>query len=131
MLLRFEKHIAACNLRSAKLETMARGAPDKNAAAEYLRLAESWRHLAKNYEFVETLECFLQRAHQGEWPPKGQDLPRPPVGLDLFFEESDNFFEESDNLRIAARSKSDSEGSKTWRNVLLRLTKLKWGSPHK
>jgi len=41
---------------------------------------KGWRHLAKSYEFVESLERFLLDLHKKGWPLNIEDLPRPPEG---------------------------------------------------
>ena len=41
-------------------------------------MAEDWSHLAKSYEFVESLERFLLDIHKSGWPIDVERLPKPP-----------------------------------------------------
>jgi hypothetical protein len=78
MLQRLADHIADSYTRAADSEDRARQAPNDELRANHLRLAQGWRHLAKSYEFVESLERFLLDLHKKGWPLKVEDLPRPP-----------------------------------------------------
>jgi len=118
MLLRLEEHITNCRIRAAEFEKMAREASSGKAAVQYLQLAKSWRHLEKNYEFVVALERFLQSTFPGQWPPRGEGLPkRPDLGL---------FQESGDTVTAPGLASADPN---MWRDLLVRLVNLKWGSP--
>lgn len=57
MLLRLTDHIRACYARAARAEEAAR--LDPSARSHHLEMAKRWAHLARSYEFVESLERFL------------------------------------------------------------------------
>lgn len=57
MLLRLSDHIRACYERAAQAEQTARLEP--SARSYHLEMAKRWTHLARSYEFVESLEQFL------------------------------------------------------------------------
>src|SRR5262245_48557634 len=125
MFQRLVERIAACNLHAVEFEEMARTASDNETAARYFLLAKSWRHVAKNYEFVGALERFLQSASQGDWPPRGEELPKPPDDLDLF-----DAGENSDSPQTSTCPKLVPRGPvETWQDVLRYLVNLKWGEP--
>jgi hypothetical protein len=58
MLLKLNAHIASCLDRAAKAQQQALAATDPKVRDDHEMLAQSWRHLAKSYEFVESLELF-------------------------------------------------------------------------
>jgi len=57
------KHIAACHKHAAERKGRAEQATDPAIKTELLDLERAWTHLARSYEFVETLERFLLSAH--------------------------------------------------------------------
>ena len=59
MLLKLSGHISNCLDRAANAERRAMDAADPAVRSENEMLAQSWRHLARSYEFVESLERFL------------------------------------------------------------------------
>jgi hypothetical protein len=52
-------HIKRCVEHAAKAEQRAAEVTDPELKADYLALAAQWTHLAKSYEFSESLERFL------------------------------------------------------------------------
>ena len=59
VLLKLSGHISNCLERAANAERRARDAADPAIRSDNEMLAQSWRHLARSYEFVESLERFL------------------------------------------------------------------------
>jgi len=57
MLLRLSEHIRACYERSARAEEQA--IIDPGFKSHHLETAQRWAHLARSFEFVESLERFL------------------------------------------------------------------------
>jgi two-component sensor histidine kinase len=51
--------VAECLRRAAEAENRAEGINDLNSRAEYLRIAETWRTLARSYEFQGALGRFI------------------------------------------------------------------------
>jgi len=76
MLQKLSEHIAGCWARAEDAERRAVQASDATVRADNERLAQSWRHLARSYEFVESLERFLLDA--GKWRAAPLPLPQPP-----------------------------------------------------
>jgi hypothetical protein len=64
MLLKLGDHVADCHIRAAECEAQAREATNDGIKAEFLKMAKRWSHLARSYEFVETVERFLLDAHK-------------------------------------------------------------------
>jgi hypothetical protein len=79
MLQKLADHIASSYAQAADCEQRAKQAPDEASRASLLEMAKAWRHVAKSYEFVETLERFLVDAHKKGWLIKVEDLPKPPL----------------------------------------------------
>jgi|SRR5215467_10958781 hypothetical protein len=52
-------HIANCLVRAADAERRASEATDAAIRADNQRMARAWRHIARSYEFIESLERFL------------------------------------------------------------------------
>lgn len=87
MLLKLNGHITSCLERAAKAEQRAQNAIDSATRSDHEMLAQSWRHLARSYQFVESLERFLaetDRIKEKIVPPELQELideqPAPPEG---------------------------------------------------
>ena len=59
MLQKLGDHIEACLKRAAIAEQRASDVTDPALKADYLALARQWTHLARSYEFSESLERFL------------------------------------------------------------------------
>jgi hypothetical protein len=68
------EHIRACRENAAKAERRAAAASDPDLKAEHLALAQQWAHLARSYEFAESLERFLLDSQKA----KDALRPKPP-----------------------------------------------------
>jgi hypothetical protein len=71
MLQKLGDHIEACLKRAAIAEQRAADVTDPALKADYLALAAQWTHLARSYEFSESLERFLLDSQ------KAKDALRP------------------------------------------------------
>ena len=85
MLLKLSSHISNCLERAVNAEQRALQAADPTTRADNVMLAQSWRHLARSYQFVESLERFLAdtgRIKNDVIPPEMLDIvgepPAPP-----------------------------------------------------
>jgi hypothetical protein len=67
-------HIKACIEHAAKAERRAAEVADPALKADYLSLAAQWTHLARSYEFSESLERFLLDSQKA----KDALRPKPP-----------------------------------------------------
>jgi hypothetical protein len=74
MLQKLGDHIEACLKRAAIAEQRAAEVTDPALKADYLALARQWTHLARSYEFSESLERFLLDAQKA----KDAVRPEPP-----------------------------------------------------
>ena len=59
VLLKLNGHISSCLERAANAERRAVESTDPATRSDNELLAQSWRHLARSYQFVESLERFL------------------------------------------------------------------------
>ena len=59
MLQNLGDHIKACHQRAVHAVNRAAQTTDPVLSAEYSALADQWTHLARSYEFAESLERFL------------------------------------------------------------------------
>ena len=59
MLQKLGDHIANCFERADEADRRGSETSDLETKAESERMANAWRHLARSYEFVESLERFL------------------------------------------------------------------------
>jgi hypothetical protein len=73
------EHIAACHHRAAECKGRAEQAADPTIKTELLDLERAWAHLARSYEFVETLERFLLSAHNH---PNQEVIANGPTSAD-------------------------------------------------
>lgn len=80
MLLKLSSYISNCLERAASAEQRAQQATDDDTRCEQQLLAQSWRHLARSYQFVETLERFLSQTNR--------------VGTDIFPPQIPDFVDE-------------------------------------
>src|SRR3954447_15372992 len=62
VLLKLSGHISNCLERAASAEKRAQQSNDSTTRSDHEFLAQSWRHLALSYQFVESLERFLSDA---------------------------------------------------------------------
>ena len=74
MLQKLGDHIEACLKRAAIAERRAADVTDPDLKADYLALASQWTHLARSYEFSESLERFLLDSQKA----KDALRPEPP-----------------------------------------------------
>ena len=74
MLQKLGDHIEACLKRAATAERRAAEVTDATLKADYLALASQWKHLARSYEYSESLERFLLDAQKA----KDALRPEPP-----------------------------------------------------
>jgi hypothetical protein len=73
VLLKLSAHISNCLELAAQAEQRAMDTTDPAIRSDNERLAQSWRHLARSYQFVESLERFLadtDRNKQDILPPE-------------------------------------------------------------
>ena len=66
MLLKLSAHIAACVERAVEAEQRAKDSTNPALRADNERMAQSWRQLARSYQFVESLESFLADGQRRE-----------------------------------------------------------------
>lgn len=71
---KLEDHIKACLKRASDAERRAAEVGDPDLKADYLALAAQWLHLARSYEFSESLERFLLDSQRA----KDALAPQPP-----------------------------------------------------
>ena len=62
MLQKIADRIKTCLDRAAEAEDRASRTDNPNVKTHYAQLAKSWRHLARSYEFVESLDDFQREA---------------------------------------------------------------------
>src|SRR5215469_3903057 len=74
MLQKLGDHIANCLELAANAEQRAAEAPTEALRIDHERMANTWRHLASSYQFVESLECFLLNANKAR-----RTQPRDPA----------------------------------------------------
>jgi hypothetical protein len=74
VLQKLEDHIKACLKRAADAERKAAEVTDPQLKADYLALVAQWTHLARSYEFSESLERFLLDSQRA----KDALRPQPP-----------------------------------------------------
>jgi hypothetical protein len=74
MLQRLADHIADCLARAADAERLAAATEDPRIQTQYSEIARRWRHLARSYQFVESLERFLLDGQKHRATPQ----PEPP-----------------------------------------------------
>ena len=78
MLQRFGEFISACLQRADECSKAAASETNDRVRSQLLELEQQWQHLAKSYEFIETLERFVLASHS--LPPEVEKLPKdsPP-----------------------------------------------------
>jgi hypothetical protein len=80
VLLKLSGHISNCLERAASAEKRAQQSNDSTSRSDHEFLAQSWRHLALSYQFVESLERFLSDADGNKksvLPPETAVEPQP------------------------------------------------------
>jgi hypothetical protein len=75
VLQRLGEHIANALDRAAAAERRARATTDAELRQDNERMAQSWRALARSFQFVESLEQFLidSQRNRASRPPKAPD----------------------------------------------------------
>jgi hypothetical protein len=78
MLQRLGEYISACLQRADECRKTASSETDDRVRSQLLDLEQQWHHVAKSYEFIETLERFVLDSHPV--PPEVEKLPKdfPP-----------------------------------------------------
>ncbi|MGB6797570.1 MAG: hypothetical protein WBE48_13670 [Xanthobacteraceae bacterium] len=76
MLQKLGDHITNCLTRAEDADRRGLEIPDSEAKAETARMAKAWRHLARSYEFIESLERFLLDGHAAK-----NGLPRDTASM--------------------------------------------------
>jgi|GEM_PF-1011554 len=78
MLQQLGEYISACLQRADQCREAAAAETDDRVRGQFLALEQQWQHVAKSYEFIETLEQFLRASHA--LPPEIEILPKdfPP-----------------------------------------------------
>jgi hypothetical protein len=76
MLQRLGDHIKACRERASECNALAQSHTDEIQKAHYLEMEKHWLHIARSYEFVESLERFLLDRQRNELPHDVEKLPR-------------------------------------------------------
>ena len=59
MLQKLDTHIRECYFHAAESAELAKTERDQSMRERLLNMERSWTHLAKSYEFVQSLEAFL------------------------------------------------------------------------
>jgi hypothetical protein len=78
MLQKLGEYISACLQRADLCKEAAASETDDRVRRQFLHLEQQWQHVAKTYEFIETLEQFLVASHT--LSPEVEKLPKdyPP-----------------------------------------------------
>jgi hypothetical protein len=82
MLQRLGDHISACLQRADKCREAAASASDEHVRRQLLDLEQQWRHVAKTYEFVASLERFLLDQQNHTLPREVEKLPKDAPKLE-------------------------------------------------
>jgi hypothetical protein len=69
-------HIKNCLERSETCRAAAASSSDADVRAQLLDLAQQWQHVAKSYEFIESLERFLIDQQNHSLPKEVEKLPK-------------------------------------------------------
>ena len=75
MLLKLSVHISNCLQLAAQAEQLAKETTDPAIRSDNEKLAQSWRHLAASYQFVESLEHFLSDKERNKADAAPPQLP--------------------------------------------------------
>jgi hypothetical protein len=76
MLQKLGDHITACLERAEQCKAAAAAATDPLVRSQLSDLELQWRHVAKSYEFIASLEQFLLSAQKNALPHEVERLPR-------------------------------------------------------
>ncbi|MGA9950468.1 MAG: hypothetical protein WBQ24_19640 [Xanthobacteraceae bacterium] len=98
MLQKLGDHITNCLARAEDAERRGLETSDAETKAETMRMAKAWRHLARSYEFIESLERFLldSRGAKNALPAQPPQCPKCShdmrlLGIEPDGDESDLF----------------------------------------
>jgi hypothetical protein len=76
MLQKLGEHIRLCRERAEQCKAAAAAAADAMVQKQLMDLETQWRHVAKSYEFVESLERFLLDHQRNTLPLEVEKLPK-------------------------------------------------------
>jgi hypothetical protein len=76
MLQKLGDHIATCLKRADQCKAAAAAATDPTIRSQLSDLEVQWRHVAKSYEFIASLEQFLVDAQKHTLPHEVEQLPK-------------------------------------------------------
>ena len=76
MLQKLGDHIQNCLARAEECKAAAASESDAHVRSQLLSLETQWRHVAKSYEFIASLETFLVDAHNHTLPHDVEKLPK-------------------------------------------------------
>lgn len=76
MLQKLGDHITACVERAEQCNAAWAAATDPLVQSQLSDLELQWRHVAKSYEFIASLEKFLLSAHRHTLPHEVEQLPK-------------------------------------------------------
>ncbi|MGA9891023.1 MAG: hypothetical protein WBQ55_01355 [Xanthobacteraceae bacterium] len=83
MLQKLGDHITNCLTRAEDAERRGLETSDPDTKAETKRMAKAWRHLARSYEFIESLERFLLDGHAAKNALPARPPQCPKCGHDM------------------------------------------------
>ena len=75
MLRRLDDHIKSCLQRAEQCKKAAGSQTDEEVRRHLLDLEQQWQHVAKSYEFIESLERFLLDQQRHTLPSEVEKLP--------------------------------------------------------
>ena len=73
---RLGDHISACLQRADECRQAAASETDERVRTQLLEMERQWRHVAKSYEFIESLERFLLDQQKNALPQAGENPSR-------------------------------------------------------
>jgi hypothetical protein len=78
MLQKLGDHISTCLERADQCREAASSEKDEYVRRQLLDLEQQWQHVAKSYEFIESLERFVLDKHSNTLP---QEIEKSPKDL--------------------------------------------------
>jgi hypothetical protein len=82
MLQKLGDHITACAERAEQCKAAAAVTTDPLVKSQLSDLERQWRHVAKSYEFIASLERFLLNAQKHTLPHEVEQLPKDGPDFD-------------------------------------------------
>jgi hypothetical protein len=76
MLQKLGDHIKACLSRAEACKSAAKKTTDSEVRKQLMELGLQWEHVAKSYEFIESLERFLLDQQKNALPHEVEKLPK-------------------------------------------------------